>query len=437
MSGPWRAAPHPLPSDPAATHAVAASAFAVRNVRLYLAGQGLSNIGTFFQVVALSLLVLHLTGSGFALGAMMALGALPFLALGPWAGTVIDRLQIRRLLIVTATLAGIQALTLGILVSTGLISVWWLLLLALLLGCVQIFDRPAGQAFLTELVPREQLPSAIALASAAQSVGRLGGPAIAALLYATLGAAWCFYVNAASFAAVVVALSLLRRSEMVPRRLRPRGTGGFREGLRFVWRSPVHRSTLLANAVIGCLAFNFPLFYSSLVTKDFHAGSLAFGIAESLNAVTAVIGGLLLTRTPRTPSRRTFAWACFALGLSLGWSAIAPTLALFFAGMLYFGAAVVYYTTTSQSLVQQNTPPELIGRVMSFFTLGVMGTTPIGGLISGLVIDAFDPRAALGLGAASLFIAGAITMVLVRGDAAAARAALAAASAHDPTPVAE
>jgi MFS family permease len=257
----------------------------------------------------------------------------------------------------------------------------------------------------------------VALASAAQSVGRLGGPAIAAVLYASLGAAWCFYVNAASYMAVVVALLLLHRSQMIPRVPRPRLPGQFREGLRFVWRSPLHRSTLLCNAIVGCLAFNFPLFYSSLVTRDFHAGSLAFGIAESLNAVTAVLGGLILTRSPRTPSRRTYALACLGLGISLAWSAASPSVGIFYAGMLYFGASVVFYTTTAQSLIQQNTPRDMIGRVMSLFTLGIMGTTPIGGLLGGWVIDAFDPRAAIGLGAASLFVCGSVVAVLTRADA--------------------
>jgi MFS family permease len=413
------AADAPSPGEPPQRREAAGNALRIPNVRLYLAGQSLSNIGTFFQIVALSLLVLHLTGSGFALGATLSLAAIPFLTLGPWAGVIIDRVQIRLLLIVTSTLACLQALSVGILISTGQISVAWIMLLTFLLGCVQIFDRPAGQAFLGELASRERLPSAIALSSAAQSVGRLGGPAIAALVYASLGAAWCFYINAASYLAVVAALALLRRSQMMPRRPRSEATGGFSAGLRFIWRSPLHRSTLLANAVIGCFAFNFPLFYSSLVIKDFHTGSLAFGVAESLNAITAVLSGLWLTRSLRTPSRRSFGLACFGLGASLAWSAASPTLGLFFAGMLYFGVAVVIYSTVSQSLIQQNTPPELIGRVMSFYMLGIMGTTPIGGLIAGWVIDAYDPRAAIGLGAASLFICGAAVLVRARPEGAA------------------
>jgi MFS family permease len=392
----------------------AQSAFAVPNVRLYLAGQGLSNIGTFFQVVGLTLLVLKITGSGFALGATLSLGAVPFLLFAPWAGTIIDRVDIRRLLLTTSTLAGLQALALALLIATGAINFWWIAALTLLVGLVQTFDRPAAQAFLSELVPATQLPSAVALASSAQSVGRLGGPAIAAIVYASFGPAWCFGINAASYLAVVAALLLLRRSAMLPRAPRRHATGQLRAGLSFIWRSPLHRGPLIANAVIGCLAFNFPLFYASITTQDFHGGALAFGIAESLNAVTAVLAGLYLTRSPRTPTRRGFALGAAALGISLGWSALAPTLWLFYAGMLYFGAAVVYYSTTSQALVQQNTPPEMVGRVMSIYMLGIMGTTPIGGLIVGFVIDAIDPRAALALGAASALLCAVVVLLQLR-----------------------
>lgn len=388
------------------------NALAYVNVRLYLTGQGLSNIGTFFQIVALSLLVLDLTGKGFALGTTMALGALPFLLLSPWAGVMIDRLPVRQLLICTGTLAGLQALTIGLLVSTGHISIGWLLALTLLLGVVQAFDRPASQAFISELVPRTHLPSAIALASAAQSVGRLGGPAVAALMYASLGAAWCFYVNAASYAMVVIALLLLRRSQLLPRARGRQADMGLRAGFRFAWRSPVHRTVLLAHALIGCLAFNFPLFYSSITKVSFHAGSMAFGIAESLNAITAVLGGLLLTRVHFIPTRRRYVLGCGLLGLSLAWSALSPALWIFYASMLYFGAAVVFYSTASQSLIQYSTPPAYVGRMMSLFMLGTMGTTPVGGLISGWLIDAVSPRAAIGAGAIALFVCGAAVLLV-------------------------
>jgi MFS family permease len=162
------------------------SALRFHNARLFVAGQGLSNIGTFSQLVALSLLVFQLTDSGLALGAVMAAQALPFMLLGPWAGPVLDRLPLRRVLLVTACLGATQAACLAVLAFTGTINLAWVFGLAIGLGCVQVFDRPGGQAFLAELVPREAVAGAVGLASSAQAIGRLGGPALGAVLYATL-----------------------------------------------------------------------------------------------------------------------------------------------------------------------------------------------------------------------------------------------------------
>ena len=236
------------------------SALKFHNARLFVAGQGLSNIGTFSQVVALSLLVLQLTDSGLALGAVMAAQALPILLLAPWAGSFLDRLPLRRVLFVTALMGAVQAACLAVLAFTGTINLAWVFGLAIGLGCVQVFDRPGSQAFVAELVPREAIAGAVGLSSSAQAMGRLFGPALAAVLYAWAGAGSVFAVNAASFAAVLVALSLLRSSELLPRALHPSQRTDMATALRFAWRSPPIRSALLANAVIGLLAFNFPTF---------------------------------------------------------------------------------------------------------------------------------------------------------------------------------
>ena len=370
----------------------------VPNIRRFLVGQGISNIGTFFQIVAQSLLVLDLTGSGFALGATMSLQFLPVLVLGPWAGVLIDRIRIPRLLTVTAVLAGLQALTLGLLTSTGHINVAWILGLSLLLGVAQVGDRAAGQAFLVELVPRERLSSAVGLSSVAQSVGRLGGPALAASLYAWRGAAICFYCNAGSYVAVVISLLLLRPRELLPRTPQPRVPGQLREGIRYAWGQPTLRRVLLSNAIIGALTFNFASFYSSLVRLTFHAGATSFGLAESLNAITAVGSGFLLARWLHRPTLRLFALAMTLLGVSLLYSATAPSLELFLIGMPFFGVVVVGYQTVAQSLLQQHTPNDMQGRIMSLFVLGMLGTTPVGGLLTGWVTDAVSPRASLALG---------------------------------------
>ncbi|HEY4332044.1 MAG TPA: MFS transporter [Ilumatobacteraceae bacterium] len=374
------------------------SAIGVPNVRRFLVGQGISNVGTFFQIVAQSLLVLDLTHSGFDLGVTMGLQYLPILFLGPVAGVLIDRISIPRLLTATAVLAGLEALGLGVLTSTGHITVAWIWGLSLVLGIAQVGDRAAGQAFLAQLVERDRLPSAVGLSAVAQAVGRLGGPAVAAALYAWRGAAVCFYCNAGSYAAVVISLLLLRRRELIPRVPQPRAKGQLREGMRFAWHSPLLRVVLVCNAVVGALTFNFAAFYSSLTRLTFHAGASAFGIAESLNAITAVAAGFVLARRLHRPTARLFALGATTLGASLLYSAASPTLMVFLIGMPYFGIVVVGYQTVAQALLQQHTPNEMQGRIMSLFMLGTLGTTPVGGLLTGWLTDAISPRAALALG---------------------------------------
>ncbi len=378
---------------------------AFRNLGIFLCGQGLSNIGTFSQVVALSLLVLDLSDSGFALGATVSLQAVPQLLLSPWAGPLLDRLPLRRLMLATALIGALQATILAVLAATDRISLPWVWVLALMLGCVQVFDRPAVPTFLSELVPPELIPRAVSLASSVQAFGRLGGPALAAVLYTWHGAGLVFGVNAASYFIVVAALLALRADAMFPRERRHGRQGSLMVALRFARQTPSLWPILLGNAIVGLFAFNFPTFFATISTLTFQQPSL-FGIAESVNAVTAILAGLLLARYLRTPTGLTVGVACMALGASLAWVSLAPTPLIFLASMPFFGFAVVSYNTNAQSLVQQRAPREMVGRMMSLYTLGSMGTTPLGGLIVGFVSDHASPRAAVGLGAASALLVG-------------------------------
>jgi MFS family permease len=386
------------------------SALEFHNARLFVAGQALSNIGTFSQIVALSLLVLSLTESGVALGAIMAAQTLPMIALGPRAGARLDRLPLRKILIATSIAGAAQAACLAILSATGTINLTWVFGLSLLLGVVQVFDRPAAQAFLVELVPRDAIPSAVGFASSAQSIGRLGGPALAAVLFAWSGSATVFAVNAASYTAVLAALLLLRTSELLPRVLHSTRRTDMAAAVAFARRAPQIRDVLLANAVIGLLAFNFPTFLAAMASLTFNQPSL-FGIAESLNAATALLAAFLLARYLRRPTLALVGLAAVALGSSLLWTALSPTPVVFLASMLYFGLVVVAYTTTSQALVQQHSPPDMSGRMMSLYTLGSMGTTPIGAVLVGLIIDHVSPRAAIGLGGTTAVLAGATLLL--------------------------
>lgn len=386
------------------------SAGAYRNLGIYLCGKGLSNVGAFSQMVALSLLVLDVTGSALALGATMSVQALPYVLLSAWAGPILDRVSLRRLLPVTSTVGALQAATLTVLALTDGITVPWVVGLAFVLGCVQVFERPAVQAFLSELVPPAAIPRAVSLASSVQAFGRLGGPALAAVLYAWQGPALVFAVNAALYLLMIVALLLLRTDAMYPRERRHGSQTRLIVAVRYAMQVPALWPVLLGNAVVGLFAFNFGNFFATMSTLTFQQPSL-FGIAESLNAVTAVLAGLLLARYLRTPTMRTVGIACGVLGCTLAWVALAPTPLLFLASMPFFGFAVVAYGAMAQSLVQQHAPREMVGRMMSLYTLGSMGTTPLGGLIVGLVSDLASPRAAVGLGAVSAILVGLALVV--------------------------
>jgi MFS family permease len=400
-----------------------------RNLGIYLTGQALSNIGTFSQLVALSLLVLDLSDSGFALGLTMSVQAVPQLLLSPWAGPMLDRLPLRWLMLVTALIGAAQASVLTVLALTDSITMPWVVGLAFVLGIVQVFERPAVQAFLGELVPRSSIHRAVSLASSVQAFGRLGGPALAAVLYAWQGPGLVFGVNAASYLLVVLALLLLRADQMFPRERRAGQPGQFMVAVRYAANSPVLWPVLIGNAVVGLFAFNFPTFFATLSTLTFQQTWL-FGAAESINAVFAVLAGLILARYLRVPSNVAVGAACVALGGTLAWVALSPTPFVFLASMPFFGAAVVAYTALAQSMVQRNAPREMVGRMMSLFTLGSMGTTPLGGLIVGYVIDHASPRAAVGLGGASAILVGLALMAYGRFASQTAPDALTEASAQ-------
>jgi MFS family permease len=382
------------------------TALRVRNFRLHFAGQVVSNVGTWFQSIAQALLVLELTGSGKALGAVTALYFTPMLLLGLHAGVVADRVKPRTLLIITSSLAALIAATLAVVTASERVDIWWIWGLALALGCVQAFDRPTAQAFLYELVGAEDLPKAIGLHSITQSSARMIGPALGGAAYTLLGSAACFAINAVSFLFVIVSLLLMRERELVARH-RQHGDAGAqaRDGLRYAWQHPDLRRSLLANLLIGCLAFNFMTVITAIVQLVFHGDARALGAAHALNAVGAVIGSLMLA-TIREPSRLHLAITCLAMATTILVSALAPNLMLFLIWAPIFGFSIGAYQTTLQASVQRVTSPAMMGRVSSLLVLGSVGSTPIGSVIVGWLIDAWSARAAMALGAVACLVAG-------------------------------
>jgi MFS family permease len=369
------------------------------NFRLFIVGQTLSNIGTWFQIIAQALLVLKITGRASSLGQTIALQTLPMLLLGPWAGTVLDRVNVRRLLIVISMLACAEAAALGALTASHHVTLDWVLLLAFGLGLIQPFNRPAAQAILSELVPRERISGAVGVASAVQASGRLGGPALGALIYTWRGPAACFFCNAASYLIVVTALALMRRSEMIDRNRSKRSKAALRDGLRYIRTQPLLADVLMVNVLIGLTVFNFQTVYPAMIRFVFHASSVALGLSLSIEAAAAVTGGMLIARYLHFPTRQMLGIVCILITVVFIWTTFSPSIVSFYVAMVPFGFVMVAYTSISQTLIQQHTQPEYLGRTVSLLNLGQMGTTPIGAIFTGWLTDVVSARASMGLGA--------------------------------------
>ena len=387
------------------------SSLHVRNYRLYFIGQVVSVSGSWMQRVAQSWLVLHLTGSGVALGVASALQFLPILLIGAWAGLVADRMDKRRVLMVTQSLMGFLALILGVLTLTGLVQLWMVFLMALLLGAVTAIDNPARQSFVMELVGRRQVTNAVSLNSAVFTSARVVGPAIAGVLIAAVGTGWCFVVNAASFGAVLTALVAMN-AEQLERAQRPlRARGQLVEGLRFVWSRPDLRTPLALLAVVGTLALNFTVILPVLARDTFHGDASTYGTLFSVLGAGSLVGALF-TASRREPSVPLLVGALGLFGLFMLGAAAAPTLPLEIAALIPMGLAAVAFQTTSNSLIQLRSEPALRGRVMALYSVVFLGTTPIGAPIVGWVAQHFGPRAGLALGGTAVLVAALVALWL-------------------------
>lgn len=386
--------------------------FAIRNYRLWFAGALVSNIGTWMQRVAQDWLVLtELTDEdATAVGITLALQFGPALALLPVTGFVADRLDRRKLLLGTQIAMGVLGAGLGVLTLLGLTTLPLLYAFALALGTVSAFDTPARQAFVSELVPDRDLSNAVSLNSASFNGARLIGPAVAGLLTAAVGPGWVFIINAASFAAVCIAIALLRPDEFTRFTRSPNRAGQIRAGFRYVRK----RSDILLVfgmiAILGTLAFNFPVFTATMARVEFGEGAAVYGILSSIVAIGSVTGALLAARRER-PRLRILALASLGIGASLLLSALAPNLWLYGASLVLVGGCSLTLMTSANAYVQTTTAPAMRGRVMALYMAIFMGGTPLGGPLVGAVADAFGPRWALIVGAAGGFAAAGLAMV--------------------------
>ena len=264
------------------------------NFRLWTAGALVSNVGTWMQRVAQDWLVLtQLTHhDASALGIVMGLQFAPQLLLLPWTGSAADRLNQRKLLMLTQATMGVLALILGVLTIAGVIRLWHVYVFAFLSGSAAALDAPVRQTFVAEMVGDADLPNAVALNSTSFNAAQMIGPAVAGLLIASVGIGWAFLLNGLSFAAVLISMSFFRLSELRASARAHRTASGFLEGLRYVWRRPDLRAILIMLFLIGTFGMNFPIFISTMAVNVFHSDARAFGLLSSIMAVGTLSGAL-------------------------------------------------------------------------------------------------------------------------------------------------
>jgi len=377
-----------------------------RNYRLFFIGQIISTSGTFMQTVAQAWLILRLTHSGTALGLTTAMQYLPILLLGPYGGVVTDRVPKRRILLVTQSVAGALALTLGVLVATGLVRVWMVYGLALGLGLVNAFDNPTRQTFHLEMVGPERVRNAITLFSILVNVAKVAGPAAAGLLIATAGLAPCFIINGLSYVAVVVMLGRMRVDELRVTPPVPRGKGQIMEGLRYVAGSKVLGPALLMMALVGTLTFEFQVSLPMLAHFTFHGDAGSYAFLTAAMGLGAAIGGIFLaSRQGSSPGKLVRATLWF--GLAVTAAAWMPNLLLTGAALVVAGACSINFSSIGNSALQLESVPAMRGRVMSLWSVAFLGSTTIGGPIVGWFAEKAGARWAVALGGlAALAAAG-------------------------------
>lgn len=380
------------------------------NYRLWAVGALVSNTGTWMQRVAQDWLVLTVLtdNSGLAVGITTGLQFAPVLVLGPFAGAVADRLQRRRVLISTQTAMGVLAGVLGLLVVSDTAQLWHVYVLAALLGVVAAVDSPARQAFVSEMVPAEDLPNAVGLNGASFHAGRLIGPGVAGLLIHWFGTGPVFLINAASFGAVLVSLTFMRVGELIPSPQVPRGTGGVRAGLAYVRSRPDLLLIMVIVGMIGTFGLNFQITTALMARLAFHKGSGEYGLLGSIMAIGSLSGALLAARRER-PTLRLVIGATVAFGVSCGIAALMPSYQLFALALIPVGLSALTLMTATNSAVQLSTAPHLRGRVMALYMTVFMGGTPLGSPIIGWIGEQFGPRWTILVGsfAALLTAAGA------------------------------
>jgi MFS family permease len=381
-----------------------------RNFRLFITGQFISLCGTWMQTIAQGWLVLQLTDSAFAVGLVTALGSLPILLLSLYGGVIADRVNKRRFIILLQSLMLAEALTLGVLTALNLITVQWVMGLAVFAGVLTAFEVPTRQAFVAEIVEREDLMNAIALGSSAFNLARIIGPALAGALIATVGLSACFFANAASYLAVIASLLRMDVGE--------RGTpvyvpvwAAMREGFAYVFGHRWPRALVIIVATFSVFGFSFlplmPVFARDALGLD-ASGYGAMVSSIGLGAVAAAF--FMAGYGDQVRQSRLVLGSSTLFGAVLLAASLAPA---FWSAVFLFtatGGIMALNGIAANTMLQSEAPDALRGRVMGFYSFMVLGLAPFGSLQAGWLAEHLGVRFAYAFG-------GSVCLVVALGVA--------------------
>ncbi len=378
-----------------------------RNFRLYFIGQMVSNTGTWLTNVAITLLVLKITGSGLRIGVLAACQYGPLVVLSPYAGAVADRFSKRRSLIVTQTLEMAQSIGLAILAFLPSPPLVALYVIALAGGIFLAFDNPLRRSFVTEMVAPEDLPNAIVLYSTIVNGSRIFGPALAGLLIVSVGYGWCFALDAASYIAVLVCLYLMREDELHRSGTAAARKGAVRAGLRYIFDTPPLWISFMMLAILGTLSYNFNVTLPLFVTQVLHRTERTYTLLYSTMGAGAVVGSLFIAHRGFTRMRHIILGAVLLGTTTL---MLAPVSSVVVAVPIVFviGMAGIVYMTATTAIAQIEAKREMHGRVLALQTVLIGGPLAIGGPVLGWVADTFGGRAPMILGGVAAFIAAVL-----------------------------
>ncbi|MDW7987384.1 MAG: MFS transporter [candidate division WOR-3 bacterium] len=360
-------------------------AFKYYNYRLYFSGQTISLIGTWMQRIAMSWLIYRLTNSPFLLGFLGFLNSLPLLIVMPFAGVVVDKLNRYQIVLWAQILAALQAFILWFLVINTSVKIWQIIVLGLFLGVVNAFDMPARQAFVPELIlKKDDLISAIALNSAIVNIARLIGPTLAGILISAFGEATCFLVNALSYLAVIIALLAMKLPPKLEKPTKTNWITDFAQGFKYTFNFMPIRAIILLLAIVSIMGMSYTVLMPIFAKEILQGGPKTLGLLMGAVGIGALIGvGFVAQRKNAWGLERIIPLAAIIFSISLIIFAFSRILVLSLVLMVFSGLGMMIQMSCSNTLVQTIVDDKIRGRVMSFYMLAFLGTTPIGSLLTG------------------------------------------------------